>query len=122
MKKSDINNAMLFKIRNGVLLTLLWCDGQWVFYSKERIANGYPEGAIVLDDIMEDLSDNTPVESEYDIVAIKQFRAQTEVIHAILRHDNIEYKWDWMRDKPVEMTLKQVAEKLGIFNLKIISE
>jgi len=97
MNKSDLNNCMLFKFKNGKLYTLSQdLDEDYVFYNKEDIKNGYNSNGILLDDYPEDLSLEV---DEYDIIAIKQFPTCLQVLHMILNEkEPDELDWDWVKE------------------------
>ena len=100
MKKFDLNSSMLFKMRNGVLFALLNdLEGDFIFYDKIDIAEGYSGDGISLDDYNEEL---TPENDDWDIVAIKQRNGCVRVISDVLG-DNEPEEWDWVEEvKKVE--------------------
>lgn len=57
MKKSDINNAMLFKFGSGDMAVLLWREDhkERVFYNISQIKEGNEGGITGLDELNEDL-------------------------------------------------------------------
>jgi len=112
MKKFDLNSSMLFKMRNGVLFALLNdLEGDFIFYDKIDIAEGYSGDGISLDDYNEEL---TPENDDWDIVAIKQRNGCVRVISDVLG-DNEPEEWDWVEE--VEKDEENVKEsKTPIIN------
>ena len=125
MKKSDINQSMLFKLRDGRLCTLLHSNmwsGLRLF--DKKCLNSNTGGAIVaLNSLTEDLLHFYKDINIYDIISIKQFAHQVQVLN-IIQNENEPEKWDWIRlehrkPEPKKMTLKQIEEALG-YDIKII--
>jgi hypothetical protein len=95
MKKSDLNESMLFKLRNRGLCVLLDKNGDKtkVFYNKENIKYGDIGGLSTLSNYNENLTSNN-ISNNYDIIAIKQYNSCTKVIYNII-HDIEPEEWDW---------------------------
>lgn len=97
MEKKDINNCMLFKLREEGLCIILQTLNDLVFYNKERVVSGYLGGLISLGRYKNNLL-HIEEFNHYDIIAVKQFNSMNEVLYYIL--NNIEPKeWDWVREE-----------------------
>ena len=59
-------------------------------------------------------------DSEYEIVKIYMVENEREYLYHILTA-NSDIEWDWVKSKPVEMTLSEVCKALGK-DIKIIKE
>ena len=95
MKKSDLNNSMLFKMRDGDLCALLDdIEGNMIFNNQEDIKQGYSSYFITLNDYDEELSSDG---DDYDIVAIKQLDSCVRVVCDVLDENEPE-EWDWVED------------------------
>lgn len=89
MKKSDINERMLFKLRKGCMVVLLSKYNTSIFYAKDDL--GERGGEADLNSYTEDLKNNV-ANKDYDIVAVKQYESQSEAIGQLL--GNVEPEWE----------------------------
>ena len=92
MKKSELNNSMLFKMRCGDLCVLLANSDGMIFYNDNDIRQGYSDYYVSLDDYDEELSNDG---DDYDIVAIKQYDSCARAISEVLSGAEPE-EWDWV--------------------------
>lgn len=98
MKKIDINNMMLFKLRDNRICVLMPRENGNCLYDMKSIESGHYGGAVDINSYLENLTDSNYSYNHYDIVAIKQFESMNEVLHHVL--NNIEPKeWDWVREE-----------------------
>jgi hypothetical protein len=91
----DINERTLVKLRRGCLCALLAShkDSMPVFTSKKDIENGHG-GESRISSYSPDLKDTHG--ENFDIVAVKQYGIQSEVIAAVL--SGIEPEYDWIEE------------------------
>jgi len=105
MKKSELNSSMLFKMRDNKLYALLPDhENDLVFYDVEDINSGYTEGTVFFNDTCNDLEHCD--DSNYDIIAIKQYVSYVEVLSQVLC-DREPKEWDWVEEVEKEEELKE---------------
>ena len=118
MKKSDLKNGAVVKLRNGdkyiLLLNTYYGDEKDDYFISLR--NG---GYLEFDDYDENL-ESEDGEKEYDIMKVCQnaYVGDNFRNHVINDRD----KWTWKRQEEVVMTISEIEEKLGINGLKIKKE
>jgi len=96
MKKSELNSSMLFKMRDEKIYALLPDhENDLVFYDVEDINAGYTEGTVFFNDICDDLEHCD--DSNYDIMAIKQYESCVEVLSQVLCNREPK-EWDWVEE------------------------
>lgn len=120
MKKSDLKTGMMVVARNNVKYMVMlnveytdtWLKPQNVIVSKD--------GWMPLSRYSDDLKvDNAP---ELDIVAVCSPLTTASLCRKDIS-DSDSWECVWKREEqPVEMTIAEIEEKLGIKNLKIIKE
>lgn len=118
MRKSDINNRMLFKIRDGRLCVLIPKGDNrsfYGFYGKDCITTNNTGGISDFNFYNDDLTICSPFD-KYDIISIKQCITISEVLYYVL--NDIEPKeWDWVREeKMVTNEVKKVKLSMCIKN------
>ena len=122
MKKSDLKTGMMVVTRdNGKYMVMLN-----VGYDATRQTQ--PPNVIVSENCWMSLSkysDDLKVCSGYDELDIVEVYAP--LITASLWRKDLSDKIDWVcvwkrEEPPVEMTIAEIEEKLGIKNLKIVKE
>ena len=107
--KADLQDGMIMELR----------DGRFYMYFKKCNRGVRYEGFIPIDDYNDDLTYNGLPCSVYDIVAVYSPETLTtlDVASQIKYSDLI-----WKRQEEVVMTISEIEEKLGIKNLKVVSE
>jgi len=96
MEKFDLNSSMLFKMRDEKLYALLPDhENDLVFYDVEDINAGYTEGTVFFNDTCNDLEHCD--DSNYDIIAIKQYKSYVEVLSQVLCNREPK-EWDWVKE------------------------
>ena len=125
MKKSDLNNSMIFKLRGRGLCVLLdrHDNNRQVFYNQGLINTGSVGGQSSMEDYSEDLLTfgNYSSVREYDIIAIKQCKSCTEAINMVL-NDKEPEKWDWIEEvEKAEPIIENIIQNFTI-NISIDSK
>jgi len=127
MKKSDLNSSMLFKMRGNGLCALLdrHDNNVKVFYNKGNIVCGSIAGQTSIVDYNDDISliDNQyEHDTEYDIVAIKQYGSCTNVLRKVVNNEEPE-EWDWVEEveKAEELEVGNTVQNITI-NITIDSK
>jgi len=105
MEKKDINNCMLFKLKNEYLCVLFqnlnaFTFDDFIFYNKLCIDSGGGGGVVKVNRYKDNL---LHVEYDsFDIIAIKQFPSMNEVLYHVLNNKEPE-EWDWIREEKKEV-------------------
>lgn len=103
MNKSDLNESMLFKIKNKGLCVLLDKNSEKskVFCNQQDIEYGEINKHVWLDYYNENLRHNLTLDGGLDIIAIKQFDSCVKAIYYALNNREPE-KWDWETEEQVD--------------------
>lgn len=128
MTKSELKTGMIVKYRDGSIRMVL----RNILHSVDAYTDVLvgPHGWITLNSYSNELINIDPYSSSLDIVdvyrtlGVANYASLLEGNH-ILNDDFIDTCCTliWKRPEPVvEMTIKEIEEKLGIQNLKIIEE
>ena len=117
-KLEQIQEFDLVKLRNGHLCMIVGRDDGLAIVNKKSVFSGmYNAEKGLDDDTMEDLTDDCV--NEFDIIAYKHFKSHREAIHYFVNEK--EPEWDWIRQEPKEVTMKEVEDKFGC-PVKIVKE
>ena len=131
MKKSDLKNGAIVKLRNGDKYILLFDYNHPYPHDKDDILISLNDGCwLNISDYDEDLKDCNM--SEFDIMKVAQSDyVGDDIYNHIINHND---EWTWVRDESEDendwnwtqeetvMTISEIEEKLGISNLKIKKE
>lgn len=116
--KDDLKNGMLVKTRaNRVYLYLEYSDEGYMCCVFVR-----DTGYIGLDMFNYDLTVRGGNQEGFDIMKVYKPVDFITTLRLDDQIDRAELIWKREEEKPVEMTVSEIAEKLGIKNLKIIKE
>lgn len=126
MKKEDLNQCMLFKMRNKGLCALMLRDYDGieyqpyeVFYNLDYLAHNYPSGTSALSSYDDTLTNLVADSNNYDIVSIKQLSSTNEVLYHVL--NNVEPDtWDWVRkeENSIDVVIKAVINQENIEDIR----
>ena len=107
--KADLEDGMIMETR----------DGRYYMYFKKFNRGIRYEGYISIDDYTNNLSYSSSAPSSNDIVAVYSPESLTSLdFGSYSRYLNLI----WKRPEEVVMTISEIEEKLGIKNLKVVSE
>lgn len=107
--KADLEDGMIMKLR----------DDRYYMYFKKFNSGVRYEGHITLREYNDDLSYNSSSLNSCDIVAVYS----PENLTSLDFKSQVEYlKLIWERPEEVVMIISEIEEKLGIKNLKVVSE
>ena len=128
MTKSELKTGMIVKYRNGSIRMVLRNIVHAVDVYTDALVG--PRGWSTLNSYSNELINIDPIHDDLDIVAV--YRTHGVANYTSLLEGNHRLDDDfidtcctllWERPEPtVEMTIKEIEEKLGIKNLKIIKE
>jgi hypothetical protein len=120
MKKEDLNQCMLLKLRkNGLCVLLTRQDGNethYVLYDKNSLAKNRCGGLISINYYSESL---TTLDGSCDIISIKQLDSTNEVLYHVL--NNVEPDtWDWVRkeENSIDVVIKAVINQENIEDIR----
>lgn len=122
MKKSDLRNGAIVKLRNGDKYILLF-DCNYPRGRDNLLISLNDRCWLNLSDYDEDLKDCNM--SDFDIMKVAQSDCVgDDIYNHIINHND---EWIWVRDEDEDesetvMTISEIEEKLGISNLKIKKE
>lgn len=107
--KADLEDGMIMKLK----------DGRYYMYFKKFDKGVRYDGFISIDSYNDDLTyKGSAVFGSYDIGAVYSPEDLTSLDFGCSRH----LKLIWERPEEVVMTISEIEEKLGIKNLKVVSE
>jgi hypothetical protein len=115
MKKSDINESMILKLRNGKNCVLLQNLEGGGFYSINTTHNNF-EYVVRFSSYNDNLEKQSCLrkesKGEYDIIAIKKFNLQLYALSNLIKQVDIK-DWDWIRNDGKETELENLINKLS---------
>jgi hypothetical protein len=124
MKKENLNQCMLFKMKNGNLCVLLQRNFNnqlyEVFYNSEYLTKkGQKSGLSKLESYDEKLNSIYTHCSEFDLTAIKQLSSTNEVLYHVL-NDIEPDTWDWVRkeENSIDVVIKAAINQESIEDIK----
>lgn len=123
MKKSDLKTGMMVVTRdNGEYMVMLNVEYAAIISNEPQNVIVSKSGWMPLDNYSDDFDLKEKNMSELDIVAVYSPIMPASLWRKNPLHNN-SWKRVWKREEsPVEMTVAEIEEKLGIKNLKIIKE
>jgi ribosomal protein L21E len=110
----------LYKQRGNGLSVILTNDyGEPAFFSRKSLVD---DGYGAYDGYVQDRDQfgKDKGESQYDIVAYKEYDNQGDAVAVLIK--GTEPVWDWEETKETVMTVAEIEKKLGIKNLRIKKE
>ncbi len=116
MKKADLKTGMIVEVKNGNrYLVMLNQD-----YQNQELVN-LKTGMIHLSFYDEDLTVKNYGISEWDIEKVYTMGSNIDMLFSRNKEDYFKLIWE-RESHPVEMTIAEIEEKLGVKNLKIVKE
>lgn len=112
MKKKDIKSGMVVKLRKGCWCLAIMHDNILKFVSKECLESDIDD----YNDLLEFQFECIDVAklSRYDIIAVATTKQRN-----LVRLDESKFDIIWEREERVEMTIRDIEEKLG-YKIKIV--
>ena len=115
MKKSDLVNGAIVKLRNGNKYMLLF-DTNGYNGRDDLLINVYTGGYIRLCEYNEDLT-SVDRNQRHDIVAVYQSSYVDDNFKEHIIHN--EDTWTWQRQETKEMTVEEISKALG-YDVKVV--
>lgn len=112
MKKEDLKNWMVVITREGYRYLVRISGTNKTFVGKGAYLN--------FDSYNSDLTNR--VDEKFDIMKVYEYTRGDNALDDFWTFHVFNYDLIWVREEPVEMTVAEIEEKLGIKNLKIVKE